>query len=64
MSVRIFFVILPHQYNKEVTDMERIKRTREEVRAAFREFMQRKKEHQLRARMELEVMSRQGFFDN
>lgn len=44
--------------------MEKIKRTREEVRAAFRDFMQKKKEHRLQARMELEVMSRQGFFDN
>jgi len=40
------------------------KRTREEVRAAFKDFMRRKKERQMQARMELEVMSQQGFFDN
>jgi hypothetical protein len=44
--------------------MEKIKRTREEVRAAFKDFMSRKKERQMQARMELEAMSQQGFFDN
>ncbi len=44
--------------------MEKIKRTREEVRAAFKVFMRRKKERQMQARMELETMSQQGFFDN
>lgn len=44
--------------------MEKIKRTREEVRAAFKDFMRRKREHRLQARMELELMSQQGFFDN
>lgn len=44
--------------------MEKIKRTREEVRDAFKDFMRRKKEHQMQARMELEIMSQQGFFDN
>ena len=44
--------------------MEKIKRTREEVRAAFKDFMRRKKERQKQARMELELMSQQGFFDN
>ena len=40
------------------------KRTRDEVRAAFKEFMRRKKERQEQARMELETMCQQGFFDN
>jgi hypothetical protein len=44
--------------------MEKIKRTREEVRAAFKDFMRRKKERQIQARMELEALSQQGFFDN
>ena len=44
--------------------MEKVKRTREEVRAAFKDFMRRKKERQMQARMELEAMSQQGFFDN
>ena len=37
--------------------MEKIKRTREEVRAAYKDFMRRKKERQMQARMELELMS-------
>ena len=44
--------------------MDKIKRTREEVRAAFKDFMRRKKVRQMQARMELEVMSKQGFFEN
>ena len=49
---------------KTIYIMEKVKRTREEVRAAFKDFMRRKKERQMQARMELEVMSQQGFFDN
>ena len=44
--------------------MEKIKRTHEEVRAAFKDFMRRKKDRQMQARMELEAMNQQGFFDN
>ena len=44
--------------------MEKEKRTREEVRAAFKDFMRKKRERQMQARMELELMSQQGFFDN
>ena len=40
------------------------KRTREEVRAAFKDFMRRKKESQEQARMDLAIMSQQGFFGN
>ena len=49
---------------KTIDIMEKIKRTREEVRAAFKDFMRRKKERQMQARIELEVMSKQGFFEN
>ena len=50
---------------KPKIDMETTKkRTREEVRAAFKDFMRRKKERQTQARIELEMLSKQGFFDN
>jgi len=49
---------------KTIYILEKVKRTREEVRAAFKDFMRKKKERQMQARMELEVMSQQGFFDN
>ncbi len=40
------------------------KRSREEVKAAFREFMRKKRENQEQSRLELALMSRQGFFSN
>ena len=42
----------------------KVKRTREEAIEALKDFMRRKKERQTQARIELEVMSQQGFFDN
>ena len=39
------------------------KRTKEEVRSAFREFMRKKKEHREKAVAELEQLSLQGFFE-
>ena len=39
------------------------KRTREEARAAFKDFLRRKKEFEQRSRQELQLMSQQGFFD-
>lgn len=40
------------------------KRSREEVKAAFMEFMRKKRENQEQARLELALMSQQGFFGN
>ena len=40
-----------------------MKRTREEVRSAFKEFMRRKKEIRDEAIVELESLRRQGFFE-
>ena len=40
-----------------------IKRTREEVRAAFREVMQKKRERGQKSRDNLEVMYQQGLFN-
>ena len=40
-----------------------IKRTREEVRAAFREVMQKKRERVQKSRENLEVMYQQGLFN-
>ncbi len=39
------------------------KRTREEVRAAFKDYLRRKKEYEEQAVLELKQMSQQGFFD-
>jgi len=50
---------------KPKIDMEtKVKRTREEAIEAFKDFMRRKKERQTQARIELEMLSKQGFFDN
>ena len=50
---------------KPKIDMEtKVKRTREEAIEAFMDFMRRKKERQTQARIELEMLSKQGFFDN
>ncbi len=43
--------------------MTRPKRTREEVRAAFKDYLRRKKEFEEQARQELKMLSQQGFFD-
>ena len=40
------------------------KRTREEVREAFKAYLRRKKEFEEQARQELKMMSQQGFFDS
>ena len=47
------------QENMETT----IKRTREEVRAAFREVMRKKRERVQKSRENLEVMYQQGLFN-
>jgi hypothetical protein len=39
-----------------------VKRTREEVRAAFKDYMLRKKQFEEQAIEELKQMSQQGFF--
>lgn len=41
-----------------------MKRTREEVRAAFKESMRRKKERMKDNIMRMEFLEQQGFFDN
>jgi len=51
----------------KITDMNmettKKKRTREEVRAAFKDYLRRKKEFEEQAVLELKQMSQQGFFD-
>ena len=47
------------QENMETT----IKRTREEVRAAFREVMRKKRERVQKSRENLELMYQQGLFN-
>ena len=42
---------------------EAIKRTREELRAAFKDALRRKKAYQREALARLESMSQQGFFE-
>jgi hypothetical protein len=41
-----------------------VKRSSEEVKIAFKEFMRKKRESQEQARLELALMSQQGFFGN
>ena len=43
--------------------MEKTKRTREEVRAAFRETMRRKKEWIEESTKQLQLLEQQGFFN-
>ena len=41
-----------------------VKRSSEEVKIALKEFMRKKRESQEQARLELALMSQQGFFGN
>ena len=55
--------IPPKRQQKNTTMETKVKRTREEVRAAFKEFMRRKKENEIRAIAEIEHLRRQVFFE-
>lgn len=66
VDLKIMRIFAPSYYKTPLIqeDMETtIKRTREEVRTAFREVMRKKRERVQKSRENLEVMYQQGLFN-
>ncbi len=66
VDLKIMRIFAPSYYKNPLIqeDMETtIKRTREEVRAAFREVMRKKRERVQKSRENLEAMYQQGLFN-